>query len=182
MHFNVSQLMREPSGSTRSYKVEELIAGFDDGDAHPIRDDVEILRTDKSLWLSAVLKTGSRCTCCRCLEQYTQTIQMTIEEEAVLLAGPMAATEVKGPEDAAEGLGIAQNHILDLTEAVRQYTELNIPMKPVCRGGGCRGMCGTCGVNLNEASCVCEEVVRDSKWGPLLDLVGADLNNTTGEN
>ena len=68
---------------------------------------------------------------------------------------------------------IDQNHTLDLSEAVRQYSSLGIPMKPVC-GDDCAGLCPACGVNLNEGACVCGASSTDSLWGPLIQLEKAE--------
>jgi uncharacterized protein len=39
-------------------------------------------------------------------------------------------------------------------DLLRQYLLLELPMAPVCRED-CKGLCPTCGQNLNEASCDC---------------------------
>jgi len=36
-------------------------------------------------------------------------------------------------EEESDSFMIDEHHILDLTEAIRQYTLLNLPMKPLCR-------------------------------------------------
>jgi uncharacterized protein len=48
------------------------------------------------------------------------------------------------PEDEPGAFTIDRNNILDLEEAVRQYSTLAIPMKPLCRED-CPGLCPVCG-------------------------------------
>ena len=144
-----------------------------DGDGlSPVSGTVTLMRTDRGLWVSVTLVSRERCTCSRCLEDFSQPIEISIEEEALPVAELFEGDQA---EDAGEGLGsffIDPDQILDITEAVRQYADLAVPMKPICRDD-CRGICSTCGTNLNESPCSCEKVTRDSRWGPLLDLVNA---------
>lgn len=61
---------------------------------------------------------------------------------------------------------------LDLTEAVREDILLALPQGCLCRDD-CRGLCPSCGQNLNEGTCSCSVSGDDeSPWGALdrLDL------------
>ncbi|MGN0846354.1 MAG: YceD family protein [Kiritimatiellia bacterium] len=55
---------------------------------------------------------------------------------------------------------------VDLTDELRQSIILTLPSYPVCRQD-CRGVCPTCGKNLNEGPCTCRHVEQDSRWGAL---------------
>ena len=158
MHINVSQLLKEPSGSVRTYDMAEQIT-LDDM-THAVRGSVKLFRTNDSLWVTATLEARVPCTCSLCLEEYAQPIDLTIDEETQA-AG--ALKEVEG-----ERLRI-DDDVLDLTEAVRQYLEIAAPMKPVCRPG-CKGICPGCGTNLNNAECDCDTIPRDPRWGALLTM------------
>lgn len=73
----------------------------------------------------------------------------------------------------AEGFAIDEYHLLDLTEALRQYTIVAVPMKPLCKAD-CAGICPTCGTNLNESTCDCDKSLKDGRWGPLLERLSAE--------
>ena len=64
---------------------------------------------------------------------------------------------------------IGGDHVLDLNEAVRQYTIVDQPMKPLCREDCC-GLCHHCGANLNLEPCGCEEPATDPRWAALSGL------------
>jgi len=64
---------------------------------------------------------------------------------------------------------IDEHHILDLTEAIRQYALLAVPMKPLCRGD-CAGLCPNCGHNLNQGPCDCLPQKVDPRWSELNKL------------
>ena len=162
--------MREPSGAVREYDVEEVLPSMDGVDARRVSGKVKLLRTDKGVWVSAVLDTDALCICSRCLQEYRQTIRLGVEEEALPLRDLNTGADMRELVDTGESMAIDEGHVLDLTEAVGQYAALNVPMQPVCRQG-CKGICPTCGADLNESVCQCDRVVRDSRWGALLDLV-----------
>ncbi|MBA7688765.1 hypothetical protein ES703_97254 [subsurface metagenome] len=64
---------------------------------------------------------------------------------------------------------IDEHHILDLTEAIRQYALLAIPMKPLCRGD-CAGLCPNCGHNINQGPCDCSPQETEPRWSELSKL------------
>ena len=70
----------------------------------------------------------------------------------------------------ADAFVIDESHVLDLGEAVRQYTLLALPMKPVCRET-CAGLCPCCGTNLNHGPCGCAVGHPDPPRAQLKSLV-----------
>ena len=163
MHINVSQLLKEPSGSVRTYDVAESVTNG--AGSHDVRGSVKLFRTSDGLWVSASLESSVPSTCSLCLEEYLQPLELVIDEET-LSAGSL--------DDEGERLRI-DDDILDLTEAVRQYLEIAPPMKPLC-SPGCKGICPGCGTNLNHGGCGCDGDERDPRWGALLTMAatGAD--------
>lgn len=71
-------------------------------------------------------------------------------------------------------LSIDQDKI-DLREEICEYLLLAVPMKNLCNED-CKGLCVSCGINLNEASCNCSQAETDSVWEPLKKLKD-NLNN-----
>ncbi len=171
MYFNVSQLLRESSGATRSYQVDEPFT-LAEGTKAKARGTVRLLRTDRGIWVSGALESEAVVSCSRCLRDHTQPVHMLIEEESFTRwdGGPAAGTAGKLSGD--EQGRIDEDHILDLTDAIGQFYSLEVPMQPVCRRD-CAGICLTCGVNLNETPCGCEAVPRDPRWGALLELASS---------
>ena len=167
MHFNVSNLMREPSGSSRSVEVDDTVVLALSADRAPVKGTVGLMRTDRGVWVSAALQSWVGCVCSRCLEPLSQPVELSIDEEFL----PWEDCHL--PIADGDASYIDDSHILDLTEAVRQYLRINAPMKPVC-SSDCLGLCPKCGGDLNEASCRCESVEIDSRWTALLELANAD--------
>src|SRR5215210_8101466 len=59
-------------------------------------------------------------------------------------------------------------HALDLRPAVREHWVLSAPTYAQCRDD-CKGLCPTCGTNLNDGACDCAPAA-DSRWEALRGL------------
>ena len=166
MIFNVSQLMKEPSGSCRTFQIDQDHLLIDGVSITRILGGVKLLRTDMGVWVSAKLDSEVKCSCSRCLADHVQCVNIIIEEECFSLdESDMISCEYGDNNE--ESFCIAENQILDISDAVGQYFELNAPMNPVC-GEGCKGICLTCGFNLNERTCECNKVQREQQSGEFL--------------
>ncbi len=174
--FNVSQLLREPSGFTRDYEVDEEVAVAGDNIACPIVGRVRLMRTDEGIWVSAPLDAVIPGSCSRCLVDIRKVAHLEIEEEFLPEIDMNTGVRVHSPRGFDENFYIGQSHVLDLTEAVNQYIYMGASMKPMCRLD-CKGLCMTCGINLNEGECKCDRTTRDPRWGTLLDMVTVQKNN-----
>ncbi len=58
---------------------------------------------------------------------------------------------------------------IDLTPAMREQILLSIPPSPVCRED-CKGLCPSCGKDLNDGACGCDRTVVDPRWEALKGL------------
>ncbi len=171
MRYNVAQLLKEPTGSTRSYQLWEE---FTDAEriVDSARGTVDMLRTHQGVLVNATLEIQDTITCGRCLEQTGLDSDLSIEEEFLPISDLYDDRGQELPEDEDYGR-IDANHDLDLTEVVRQYVITQRPMKPLCRPD-CRGLCQICGGNLNEKQCGCRHESSKSAEGTLAQLLPRD--------
>ncbi|HYJ90751.1 MAG TPA: DUF177 domain-containing protein [Pyrinomonadaceae bacterium] len=58
---------------------------------------------------------------------------------------------------------------LDLMQIAREQILLNLPETVLCRED-CKGICPTCGKDLNEGDCQCREDDIDPRWAALKNL------------
>lgn len=58
----------------------------------------------------------------------------------------------------------------DLDDLVRQEYILSRPMQLICEEN-CQGLCPTCGENLNEGQCHCDEETMDARFSVLKKLL-----------
>jgi uncharacterized protein len=168
MQINVAQLLKAPIGSTRDYEIKQVIDITGDGASSLVQGKVSLMRTDRSILVKGTLDTGVELTCSRCLSPFDCSLTISIEEEYYPTTDVDTGAAIAVPDE----LGcftIDENHVLDLTEAVRQYALLAIPMKPLCRED-CAGLCPYCGHNLNLGPCGCPPRGADPRWSELNKL------------
>ncbi|MFC2012587.1 DUF177 domain-containing protein [Chloroflexota bacterium] len=170
VEINVSQQLKEPIGSTRNYEVSDTVDI--DGTDNIVQGLISLTRTDRGILTKGTLHTQSKLTCSRCLSEFDYPLTLNIEEEYFPSIDIMSGTPLPSPEEPGT-FTINENNVLDLAEAIRQYAVMAIPMKPLCQKD-CAGLCPTCGVNLNKASCNCPTSPTDSRWAKLSKLVLAN--------
>jgi uncharacterized protein len=169
--FNVSQLLQEPIGAERTYRVEGTVAAADDEDAPvEVRGGVRLLRTNRGLLAYGELDARARDACSRCLRPVETPVHLTLEEEFLPTVDVTTGQPLPRPaDDAGAYFEIDAHHHVDLTEAVRQALVMNEPMRPLCRPE-CAGLCSQCGADLNEGPCACPEQPADDRWAALRAL------------
>ncbi len=168
MDMNVSQLLRDPIGSTREFQIDEVIDIAGDGKSQKIQGECNMLRTNRSILVKCGLDTKIELTCSRCLGKFRQPLKIRFEEEFFPTLDVISGAPLSQPEEAS-AFTIDEQHILDLTEAVRQYILMAIPIKALCKED-CPGLCPTCGKNLNEGKCDCPDDDTDPRWSKLAEL------------
>jgi len=168
MQINVAQLLRAPIGSVRDYEIKQVIDITGDGVNSMVEGSVRLLRTNRSILVKGKLGTGVELTCSRCLGQFECPLKVNLEEEYYPTADVDTGAAISVPGEPGS-FTIDENHILDLTEAVRQYALLALPMKPLCREN-CAGLCPFCGHNLNTGPCGCSSRRTDPRWAELSKL------------
>jgi len=58
---------------------------------------------------------------------------------------------------------------IDITEEVKEYCMLSIPLKLLCKED-CKGLCSKCGINLNIENCDCKKDEYNPIWEKLNKL------------
>ena len=58
---------------------------------------------------------------------------------------------------------------IDLAPALREQILLAVPPSPVC-DEACKGLCPTCGKDLNAGDCGCEKTTIDPRWAALKSI------------
>ena len=160
MEINVSQLLKAPIGAKRDYEVSEVFA-IADSDSM-VQGEVRLMRTDRGILANGTLHTEVEAICSRCLSLFNCPLALNIEEEYFPVTDVVSGTLLPMPGEPG-CFTIDEHHVLDLTEAIRQYALLAIPMKTLCRQD-CAGLCPNCGHNLNEGPCNCLPQETESQW------------------
>lgn len=133
MQINVSQLLKAPVGAERQYSIEGQVNINEKSDPSDILGGVVLTRTSRSILVKAHVHTMVGLTCSRCLRNFGQSIDFDMEEEFFPTIDLATGQALALPEDEPEGFTIDKSHILDLSEAIRQYAIIAVPMKPLCK-------------------------------------------------
>jgi uncharacterized protein len=163
MYINVAQLLKEPVGSTRSYKVDEFIGK--EGTNH-VQGQVTLIHTNCSVLVQGSMTASVRDICNRCLQPVDFSVTFNMEDEYFPSVDITSGLPMPTNPDR---FTLDQNHVLDLSEALDQYMLAAMPMKVLCRPD-CAGICPSCGHNLNEGSCSCPSSIKDPRWSKLVNL------------
>jgi uncharacterized protein len=168
MQINVSQLLQEPIGSTREYDISADAEIIGDGNTYHVQGNCRLLRTQRSVLVKCALDAEVELTCNRCLSRFHHPLKIKFEEEYVPTVDIHSGATLPPPDDAGS-FTIDERHNIDLTEAIRQYSLMAVPMKALC-DENCAGLCPKCGKNLNQGKCDCPADVIDSRWAKLTEF------------
>jgi len=163
MQINVAQLLKEPVGAKRNYKIEEL-AG--ENGENSVKGNVELIRTSRGILAAGKFTADIKGSCSRCLGDLMKQISFIMEEEFFPVIDITSGVHLHPPP---EEFTIADNHILDLNEAIRQYIIMATPTKLLCRLD-CPGLCPVCGQELAHGDCGHASRPADRRWDKLAHL------------
>ena len=191
MQYNVAQLLKEPTGATRRYSLNESLDELDPDLRFlgPLVGNVQMLRTNSGILVTGELSTAVQVICNRCVESIAQEVRFQLEESfrpllEVVTGRYIPPEEFEGEQDDLEdaALIIDERHTLDLSEVVRQAIWLAMPMYPSCNwqgSGPCPNLTRRLGelealedvdVHYLDKDVIQEEEVIDPRWAALLKL------------
>ena len=103
--------------------------------------------------------------CESCLAEYSGRF----EEQYILIYTSNRDTVDNDDEEVLRYLSKTTRD-LDLAEGLFEALQLALPMRLLCREN-CKGLCSTCGTNLNEKQCDCKPDHIDPRWEGLKKLL-----------
>ena len=136
----------------------------------PVSADITIEREFDHLKAVGRLQVPISLTCGRCLVTYASAIDSTfriifrkettrhseVEDETELCDDDLIASTYSGDE-------------LDLAHEIEEQVAMEVPLKPLCEEE-CKGLCPTCGADLNTGSCTCSKEPVNLKFSALKDF------------
>ena len=131
----------------------------------PIRTKMNVVKFGESLTASGSSSFRLRQQCARCLESFEQSF--SVDFQFIFHKGDSETPDESGDE--AIVLIREEAGHLDLANEVRGCILVEIPMNPAC-DEDCKGLCSSCGVNLNTETCGCTHETTDSRWDALREM------------
>src|SRR5579863_7403945 len=169
MFLTVKELAIQKVRLRQSYApgaVDYHTAEFKQIDPLEFRGSAELV--EGQIRVTGELHTRLEMVCARCLEP----VQEEISREFDLFYRPLLPVnpdeEVRLKDDDTD-IAFFQGEGLFLADVLAEQVLLAIPMKVICRSD-CRGLCPSCGANLNTDECRCEKHAGDSRLAPLARL------------
>lgn len=167
---DVSALIGSP-GATRPVQLDVPVPeGFEvplTSFVGPAEEQVHVDGVLESL-VEGVLLRGSVAAevaqqCALCLEDLPpREVRVDVDE----LFEEVSQTAER--DDVEPGYTITDERI-DIDAMIRDALAQAIPDAPRCTEG-CKGLCPSCGTNLNSGTCGCDDTVVDARWAALSDL------------
>jgi len=155
---NVADLVNRP-GARRRERVEGRLAGPATVVDSAVRADVPVVVDTLLEWVSdGLLATGWvegawEGACRRCLGPAGGLLHVDFQE----------LFEAQPRDGESYRLGHDQ---VDLEPLAREALTLDLPLAPLC-AADCRGLCPTCGADLNAGDCDCPPAPADPRWAAL---------------
>ncbi len=159
---DVSELLRRP-GASESVQTDLALGGIEVplarvGEASPLHMQLLLEALVDGIHLSGTVRGAAEAECRRCLKTLVVPLEVGMDE---LFVYPGEA----GGDDVYR---VLDEHV-DLEPAVRDAVMLALPLNPLCTDE-CRGLCSTCGADLNENDCGHSQDPVDIRWSGLEQL------------
>ena len=170
LKFNVAQLLREEVGARRDYEfAEEALPLDDEMTMQQIVGRIRFTRTASGVLADADVRGSVEMPCMRCLSASTQTVALHFRDEFHSKIEVNTGLPLPTPDE-EDPFYITENHLVDLGEAIREYALLELPMRPLCKPD-CKGICPSCGADLNVNECDCSNDESDDRFAALKGLL-----------
>lgn len=176
MKLNISELQRSPGAREKfDFVLIDLPEGSTIKFAQPALIRGEVVNTGHGLQLNAHVQTAVSSQCDRCLDQINVPLEFDISEEYIHEADQdQNYDQDQDSEDIESKMVLTySDDWLDLAEAVKENLVLNLPMRTVCEPE-CPGICPSCGKNLKEGPCQCQNKDVDPRMAILATLKNAN--------
>jgi uncharacterized protein len=167
MQFNVSSLLKEHTGATREYDIDDDL--MVEGERRHVRGHARLDRTPRGILVRSHVSGTAHGECSRCLKPITFPVDIQLEEQYIPTVDPDTGVHIEPEEGEEDAYRIDARHTLDLSEAIAQYWTLAQPMAPLC-DDACAGLCPVCGEKISGADHPCTREQVDARWEKLGQL------------
>jgi uncharacterized protein len=126
-------------------------------------------RKDSVVKVSGNIRAEVEVFCDRCAASVTVPLEVKFDTAFLPAENEKSALENVELQKDDPDFSIYEGETLDLDDVAREQILLALPMRRLCREE-CKGLCPTCGLNLNTGACSCAEKEIDPRWAGLADL------------
>ena len=141
---------------------------IDFGFEGPLESEAKVWKAGRSVLINGQVQTTLQLQCVRCLKEFSYPISSTFELTLLPLKEASSGEESELGEEDMES-NFYQGGEIHLSEIACEQIFLEIPFKPLCQED-CKGLCPTCGKDLNLTSCNCAKEEFVSSFSALQKL------------
>jgi uncharacterized protein len=150
---------------------------LDDAEAREVTGQVKFTLTNFGILAAVRITARLQLICARCIDPFETTSTIIFDEEFQPVIDIVSGLPVSAPQNDTASM-ISSNHVVDLSEAIRQNLLLSMEIIPLCTPN-CRGLCPNCGANRNQETCDCPPAEQNSPFAVLQGLlIGTDSNHS----
>jgi uncharacterized protein len=143
LRFNVGFMFNQPLGASREVSFETPLLDLPpDQVLNDVKGSARLGRTQQGILVQGEFDSTVQAECVRCLTEFMQPLHASFTELYAFRRNAVTESGLLIPDDAN----------IDLAPLVREYSLLEIPIKPLCRED-CKGLCPVCGEDLNVRTC-----------------------------
>lgn len=167
MTIDVSDLLKEKSGVKQLNLVIEASNFYDNEQikfSNPVQLDGTLNLVGDILNFDGRIRTELELVCSRCNEKFNQSIDIPVFEKF--------SNEEKDI-NLFDDIVYFQGDNIDITEIIQNNIIMTLPIKRLCKED-CKGLCQSCGTNLNFFTCNCKKDEMDPRLSKLKDLFSAN--------
>jgi uncharacterized protein len=162
MRFNVSHLVKAPIGTQSVVHLDvEAVTLGNDLDLQRLQGEINLTRSTDCLLAEGQLDATLDSECVRCLASFP--LSLTIQLDDLTFTLPHISSQ-------DNQYRISKDGWIHASLALREQAMLNTPLRPLCRPD-CRGLCSSCGQDLNDGTCDCQEQELDPRLAALRNLL-----------
>lgn len=163
MKFNTGSL---PIGVREySFVADAGTAGLDDRFIGDVAVLARVEKSPKMIELKATIRAPAKLVCDRCAREFEK--EMKVKYRMIYF---FHEHDTGGYPEEEITILPSENTVIDISDDVRQYSQLTIPLKVLC-DKECKGLCRICGSDMNVNSCSCVESSTDPRWEQLNKLL-----------
>jgi uncharacterized protein len=158
---------------SREFPSESLdLKDLDTEFLSPVCVQASVEKRSDQIFVTGSIAVDIECPCSRCLAP----VKQRLEGPFTVFADRRRERESEEDMDALQKdrhMVFHDGESFEIGEELREALVLSIPSKVLCKKD-CKGLCPTCGADLNNESCNCPTEATDSPWAVLSKLKKED--------
>lgn len=147
MLLNLASILHEPGGVV-PFSFSMDFSDVEPAAVNPVDIQGQVKNEAGVLILTATLETTLHCVCDRCATEFTRDYRNSVEA--------LLVSELAHQENEDDWTFLLQGSDADMDDIMNTAFLLNLDSKTLC-SPDCKGLCGSCGKNLNEGPCGCKK-------------------------